>query len=316
MANCDNLFKEFNENLKITSSKRERLMTSRDNIHDKIIAKFKEDHSEYIPQFYIQGSYKMNTMIRTKDDTCDLDYGVYFESNPDDVTGTTLQNWIKDAVTGITGSTPIHKKKCITVDYAADYNIDLPVLWYDDEENEHPKLAVKDGDWQDDDPREFVDHFNSLKDDKGQLVRMVNYLKAWCDNKRNKMPSGLSMTVLAMNHFQSNDRDDLALKFLLIEIENELNREFKCAVPTTPQDDLFEEYNSTRRQNLMDNLSDFIADAKQAIDERNQLKASKLWQKHIGKAWFPDGQNEDEEEVNSALLTGVIGSAIPYYDFR
>lgn len=71
------------------------------------------------PSFYIQGSYKMGTTIRTKDDTCDLDDGVYFENNPEDVDCKTLQSWVKDAVDGITDSTATHKKNVITVDYKA-----------------------------------------------------------------------------------------------------------------------------------------------------------------------------------------------------
>ncbi len=314
MANCDNLFKEFNDNLKVPNSKMERLMKSRDNIRNRITKKFEEDHPDYKPKFYIQGSYKTNTMIRTKDDTCDLDDGVHFKSNPDNVTGTTLQGWVKEAVTGITDATPSHRKKCITVDYAADYNIDLPVLLFDKDADEHPKLAVKDGDWQEDDPKEFVEYFNDKKDDKGQLVRLVKYLKAWCDYKRDKMPSGLAMTALTMESYLPNDRDDIALKFLLIEIEKKVKSKFQCLVPTTPKDDIFESYSDTRKNNFLTHLSDFVADARKAVDEeKNQLQASKLWQKHLGKLRFPEGKDEVEKAAAAVSLAGVIGSSRPYY---
>lgn len=315
MANCNNLFIQFNENLKITSTKREKLIKSKDYLRDKIKEYFVTEHPKYSPRFFIQGSYKMNTIIRTKDDTCDLDDGVYFKTNPDNVTGTTLQKWVKDAVTGITNATPSHRKKCITVDYSSGYNIDLPVFVFDDQKDKHPILAVKDSDWQLDDPKEFFEEFNSQKDSKGQLVRLVKYLKAWCDFKRDKMPSGLAMSVLAMKHFQPNDRDDVALKFLLIEIEKSLKLEFECIVPTTPNDNLFEDYSDTREDNFLKNLSSFISDAKKAVDEeKNQLKASNLWQKHFGDTYFPDGIDEDEQTSKSTSLNETIGSARPYYE--
>ncbi len=317
MANCNTLFIEFNGNLNITKTKKDSLITSKENLRTKIKNHFAVKHSNYKPTFYTQGSYKMNTQIRTKDDTCDLDDGVYFKTNPDNVTCTTLQRWVKEAVDGTTDSTPSHRKKCVTVDYKAGYNIDLPVFLFDKKTDAHPKLAVKDGDWQQDDPKEFYDYFNQQKDSNGQLVRMVKYLKAWCDFKRQKMPSGLAMSVLAMNNFMPNDRDDVAFKFLLIEIEKILKVNFECVMPTTPKDDLFADYDQTREDNFMNNLSAFIVDAKKAVDdEKNQLKASRLWQKHFGDKYFPDGKDEDDKAPNTNSLASVIGAAKPYYGNR
>lgn len=317
MGNCDNLFREFNGNLDITKTKKDSLITSKENLRTKIKKHFDEKRPNYKPTFYIQGSYKMSTQIRTKDDTCDLDDGVYFEENPDDVTCTTLQRWVKEAVDGVTDTTPSHRKRCITVDYKAGYNIDLPVFLFDKDNDAHPKLAVKDGDWQEDDPKEFYKYFNDQKDTNGQLVRMVKYLKAWCDYKRHKMPSGLAMSVLAMNNFQSNSRDDITFKFLLIEIEKTLKANFECKMPTTPKDDLFADYDQTRKENFMNNIAAFIIDARKAVDEeKNHLKASMLWQKHFGDTYFPDGNDEDEKAINSNSLNAVIGGARPFYDNR
>lgn len=313
MANTHNLFQEFNSSLQINSSKKERLIKSRDNLRNKIRKYFLENHSKYHPKFFMQGSYKMGTMIRTKDDTCDIDDGVYFDSNPEDVTCTTLQTWVKNAVDGSTDSIS-HRKKCITVDYKTDYNIDLPVYLFKKEEN-HPLLAIKNGDWREDDPKEMVTAFNVEKDDNGQLIKIVRYLKAWSDFKRQKMPSGLAMTILAMNNIQTNDRDDIALKFTLIEIERTLKNEFKCVVPATPYDDIFDEYDNTRKNNFLSNLSDFIADAKKAVDEeKNQLKASKLWQNHLGDKHFPYGEDKDDEKVAARTIAPVVGTSKPYHD--
>lgn len=318
MANCDNLFRIFNgkDYLKVTKTKNDNIKASRKALRKKIREHFAEHHPNYEPKFNTQGSFRMGTMIRTKDDTCDLDDGVYFKNNPDKVSCRTLQQWVKDAVEGTTDATPNHKAKCITVDYKAGYNIDLPVFIFNQDVDDHPYLAIKDQDFRLDDPKEFYDEFCKEKDAEDQLTRIVRYFKAWCDNKRNKMPSGFAMTILSMNNIQTNSRDDVALKYTLIEIENELKREWKCIVPAAPNDDLFESYDATRKNNFLNNLADFIADAKKAVDEeKNQSKASKLWKKHLGER-FPDGEDNNEKEVNTKSLISIIGSAKPYFNNR
>jgi len=314
MANCDNLFKTFNSELQITKTKKDAMKTSYDSARDIIKDDFKENHSGYTPLFQKQGSSETKNRIRTKDDTCDQDVGVYFKSNPDNVTGTTLQKWVKEALDGVTDATPSHREKCITVDYKAGYNIDFPVFVFDEDTDEHPMLAVKGEDFQVDDPKEFIEEFDRIKDDEGQLIRISRYLKAWCDHKREKMPNGLTMTVLTMKYLQKNDRDDVALKYTLIEIERNLSVWFECEMPTTPKDNLLRDYDQKRKDNFMNNLAAFIADAKTAVDtEKNQLKASRLWQKHFGDTYFPDGKDEDKSASSASSLSGVIGDAKPYF---
>lgn len=311
MANLNYLFQQFNDELTVTDSKKSKMINSREHLREKIRKSFEKNHKGYAPKFYIQGSYKLKTLIRTKDDTCDLDDGVYFKNNPENITGTTLQRWVKEAVDGSTDATPTHKKKCVRVDYKAGYNIDLPVMVFDEDNDDHPLLAVKNNDFQVDDPKEFVDYFKDNKTD--QMIRVIKYLKAWCDHKREDMPSGLAMTVLSLKHFQENDRDDVALKYLLIEIEKQLKKNFRCIMPTTPKDDLFADYSEVKKNNFMDNLSAFIKDAKRAIEEPNHQKASIIWKKHLGDR-FPLGEDKDEKRSNN--FTKTIGTSKPYHNGR
>ena len=110
MANLDTQFQEFYGELQITVTKKQALITSHNNLRTKIQKYFAKNHPEYVPSFYIQGSYKMGTTIRTRDDECDLDDGCYFIPKPE-VKGITLQNWVMDAVNGTVGATPVHKNK-------------------------------------------------------------------------------------------------------------------------------------------------------------------------------------------------------------
>jgi hypothetical protein len=311
MANCHHLFGEFNTEISLTSNKKTKMTTSKDGLRERIRKHFKEHHPEYVPKFYIQGSYKMKTGIRTKDDICDLDDGVYFFRTPD-VTATTLQNWIWDAVNGYTSTSPEHRKKCIRNIFSGDYEIDIPVYYKID--GQEYQLAVKNNGWEDSDPKALIDWFNNNKDANGKMIKVIKELKAWCDYKRNKMPSGLAMTILAMNakaKIVLNDRDDILITDVLREIKKTLAQKFECIVPVTPKDDLFADYDSTRKNNFLTNLDTFLADAEVALKETNQLKASRLWQKHLGTR-FPDGEDKNEQSNSSAATTSRAALSRPW----
>ncbi|TCI84387.1 CBASS cGAMP synthase [Tenacibaculum sp. M341] len=302
MSNCHNLFQIFNSNLNISNSKKKKLMTSRDNLRDLIRNYFKDNHSEYTPYFAGQGSYSLGTMILTKDNTCDLDNGVYFFPKPTE-TGTTLQKWVKEAVKDATSTTPEHRKRCVRVNYAAEYHIDLPVYYKASRDNdvEHPHLAVKNEEWSESDPREFNRWFKNIKDDKGQLIRIVRYLKAWGDTRSFKMPSGITMTVLATNNISSNDRDDISLKETLENIQTSLKANWTCVMPTTPGDDLLTNFKGDKDK-FLDALEKIIDDATKAIDESNQLQASKKWITHLG-SYFPEGEDKDIDKLMNQLFS-------------
>ncbi|GAK74467.1 hypothetical protein JCM19296_45 [Nonlabens ulvanivorans] len=125
------------------------------------------------------------------------------------------------------------------------------------------------------------------------------------------MPSGLAMTILGANHQVKDDRDDKALQKTLEAIKKELDSNFKCKVPGTPHDDLFEDYSDARKTNFLDNLDLFVEDAKEAVEvEKNQLKASRLWQKHLGDK-FPDGEDVDmdkKEKELKALKASILSN--------
>jgi hypothetical protein len=304
MANCNKLFLDFNKNLNLTKTKKDNLKTSRENIRAAIEDYFKENHPDYTPYFYIQGSYKMRTVIRYKDDTCDMDDGVYFFKEPD-VSGKTLQTWVLNAVEDLTNTPSQHRSRCIRVIYKGDYHIDLPVYYKldKDDNSEHPKLAVKGEEFDPSDPKKFIEWFDDQRDDEDQLVRIVQYLKAWGDKIQNKMPSGLALTLLACECIQYDDRDDEALRKTLKEIKNRLNRSWHLTMPACCPDDsnIFGGYDQDKKDYIIEKLEGFIEDANEAIDEEsNQLKASQLWQSHLGPH-FPEGEDKDTDKKESAL---------------
>jgi len=277
MANTHNLFLEFESKLKIEEQKEQRMMVSRDALQIQISAYFKKHHPAYAPVYFIQGSYKMRNTIQTKDDLCDMDLGVHFERIPD-VSGTTLQLWVLEAVNGVTERQE-HRKKCIRVSYKADYNIDLPV--YAEDSSGLPILAVKDSSFENSDPRGFTDWYRDRKTD--QSHRKSKYQKAWGDNVRNDMLSGLAMTLLSI---RENDevaiRDDISLLNTLIRIKNSLSSRWEILMPVRPYDNVVAKHGDDFRRKFFNALDAFIQDAKEAVNTSSVAEASKLWRRHLG----------------------------------
>lgn len=307
MADCHSLFLDYQEEIGIGKAKKDRMIFSKEALRKRIRKWFKDNHPDYEPKFFIQGSHKMKTGIRTKEDICDLDDGIYFFREPD-VTATTMQGWIWDAVYGYTATTPEHRKKCIRSIFAGDYEIDHPV-YYKINGQEY-RIAIKNTGFEDSDPKAVVEWFRGKKDKAGKVLRHVMYLKGWCDDCSHKMPSGLAITILACNAKEKivlNDRDDITLRDLLKEIKKALDLEFKCVVPSVPNDDLFEHYDENKKNNFLNALDRFIEDADKALKEENQLSASKLWRKHLGNR-FPEGKDE-KQETNNRLASAVAAGA-------
>ncbi|MBK8877304.1 MAG: hypothetical protein IPN74_01760 [Haliscomenobacter sp.] len=305
MADCQSLFSKYNDDLNITATKRDRLKKAKEALRERIKDYFKEHHPEYVPQFFIQGSYKMKTMIRTKDNECDLDDGVYFLRKPG-VTATVLQKWVYEAVEGHTTGGQQHRKKCIRVIYSGDYHIDIPVYYMFSEDGDHPFLAVKNEGWQESDPKEFLEWFRDVK--TSQMVRISRYLKGWCDHKRNNMPSGLAIAVLTQKNLIENERDDIALRETLKAIKNSLKVSWMCVMPTTPKDDLFGKYDDTFKNNFFTALDDFIADADAAMDEGCQESQQKMAEAFGDR--FPLGEKCESEEARAIGEAEKVGSLV------
>lgn len=296
MANCNNLFQDYNTDLSIGSKKNDRMKDSKEGLRKRIRKWFKDNHPEYVPYFFIQGSYKMKNGIRTAEDICDLDDGIYFFRAPD-VTASTLKSWVTQAVEGYTSASPENRKKCVRSIFANDYEIDHPV--YCKEEGKEYQIAVKGVGFEDSDPKAVVNWFASKKDKDGRLLRNIKYLKGWADNQTFKMPSGLALTILATNAKQLivlNERDDITMRDILKEIQKELKRDFKCIVPAVPNDDLLENY--PNKDKFLDALDKFITDAESAIRNINQREASKFWRKNFGSR-FPLGEDKNETNTNN-----------------
>lgn len=316
----------FDKEIKLNSSRKESLTTSRKDIKKKIRKWFKDNRPDEIqPKFHGQGSYEMNTTINPiviydEDGNpirkYDLDYGVYFiEKDGEDKKQAiqTWHNWVYDSVEDHTDQKPIKKTTCIRVVFSDGRHIDLPIYYKKDGVIE---LAHKSKDWIESDPKEFYEWFNNKKQQKYRLEAIVRCLKAWKNfreenNSSLKLPSGFELTILATENYYDADNLDEAFRETVRKIYNTLSEEggFKCIRPTTPKgEDVFESYSETRKSNFLTTLKSLLDDCDKAKEESNFKTASEILRKNQFGTRFPLGEDK-EEEAKSKSLAGSLSSA-------
>ena len=302
MANCNQLFRDFNTVIALDSTRKEQLRISRNAVRERIRRYFWEKQNGLVPKFHGQGSFMMNTIICPIDGEFDVDDGIYFKVKVEPLQSiNTFHDWICEAIDEHTKQEPIDKQTCVRLVYARQYHLDLPIYYII--EGQTPYLAHKGKGWIKSDPREFIKWFNSKADEEGQLKRIVRYLKAWSDYKKGDLPSGLIFSILAANNIVFDERDDLAFYKTLVAIKNQLELSFTCYRPTIPAyENLLEGYSKTKKDYFLGQLGSFIKSAEKALsDELSKQDACKAWQSHFGKDRFPfDSEEfiEDYHQVN------------------
>jgi hypothetical protein len=306
MADCNGLFLDYNKFITPTSVQRQKMKTSRQALEPKISDKL-SDKLGMRPSFYTQGSDapSMKTNIIKEDGTFDSDRGVYLPRKPD-VSGETVQGYIYDAIKDHTKDGAQHRKKCVRSLYQCEYNIDFPA-YYEVKGEDYAYMAVKGLEWIKDDPWHMIAWLKKYRDETGQFIRMIKYLKGWASKRKSngKMPSGIAFAVWAARNFRiETGRDDQCLLNLLKAIKGSITFSVTCYAPVEPFDDLTAKLTQAQKDNFREELRLFCEDAQKAIDEKDQLKASKLWRKYLGER-FPEGVSEEDEKRANALLASA-----------
>ena len=281
MANLHEYFLHFDNRLNLTPTKLKKLKISESNIKRNI-----KKHFTKYPNLKFtmvrQGSYALGTMIRTKDDYCDIDFGLRFFPFPA-LQPMTLQRYVKDGLATVKNTTlPVCKKKCVRLEYKGDYHLDITVYGLEGFSTS-PLLATKDG-WEESDPSKFKKWF----EEKGgknlpQLRRIVKYTKAWGDFKGNGFLKGIAITILVADNFVPKNRDEISLRETITKIAKNLEEEWVCIKPVSPYEDLFEGLTENHEEFLLRKLNYFVRDADIATAKNmDSRQAWVLWKRHLG----------------------------------
>ncbi len=347
MANSHSLFQIYNSAIKLPESDREKLKQARNSLRDRmkrayinLPAEAKKTHSI---EFQSQGSFVMDTIIRPHETDFDLDDGVYFQGSLTEEQRSNTQIFHDLIIRAIDKNNGIEeiidKPTCVRVKYDSKYenrnlgfHIDLPIYYA--ENYETPELAHTEEGWVESSPVEFIAWFegktksgfqkaylyeslkyaepyerwlSDIRKKDCQLRRIVRYLKSWADLKRQEMPCGIIMSILAANNYIENERDDIALRDTLVSINNDLEaNDFTCYRPTPKKgEDLFAKTPKTEKEYFKKALESFIVSANQALSNLNSKESCLKWQKHLGNR-FPCHLAKDEIEGAKTYVAAPI----------
>lgn len=289
MSNCHKQFMGYNNSLDIPRTTFDRLKVAKTGVEKQLRKYFSKIEGYNIKCFKVQGSKSINTMIRKRNDTVDIDFGVYFQPKPVHSPATVIKK-VYDALYELrTKYAPIRKRKCVRVEYRAEskIHIDVPIFYLERLSGErNPHIATPTG-WIPSDTTEFERWYKEKRKRNAQLTRLIRYLKGWASHQKCDMPKGVAITVLAATYQEKNIRDDVAFLETLKNIRAALKKEYVCIMPAKPGDDLLRKVNSISKQkDFFECIDAIIKDGEAAIKTPKKLNALKLWRKHLG-IFFP-----------------------------
>ncbi|MCB0497229.1 MAG: hypothetical protein KDC79_13905 [Cyclobacteriaceae bacterium] len=286
-SNSDELLKRFNKLIDIHPDKIASLKKAHETIRSKLKNYFYQNTTLPIPDFYIQGSYKMKTVVENRNIKSDVDLAVIFSEYPG-VKLETLQNHIKSALWNHTTQGVIIKNPCVRLTYVRDFHIDLPI--YFKGKNGKLYFGSRGNDWQPSDPKAFVEWFQKNTAGKPQIVRIIRYLKAWADHTKTKrgikFPSGLALSLWAIKYYQSSTRDDVALfntcSGILYYLDKNFKYQWQAKMPVAPLDNVLSKLSDSQKSAFYEELKEMVSLMTEAVSAKSLSKARPKWNRIFG----------------------------------
>ncbi len=311
MADCNDLFQKFLSEINIKPDCSKNLQRGREAIKREIENYFSNKLKVGKPDFYLQGSYSLKTMIEPLNpkDEYDLDDGIYLKHTDDDISKPTTEevsNWIFKAVEGHTKKNPENKKNCVRVIYTEGYHIDLAI--YRKIKGKYYLARLGKDQWVPSDARAFNNWFYERLERNEQMRSCIKYLKAWkdfnsCDIK------GIHLTVLVgLNYVSVTDRDDKSLVETVGKIINYLEQKKAILNPVDQNENMIANWSEEKIRRIISAFKEFSSEAGEALDEQDKDKASKIWRALFGDRFPLEDSNNRGKVVNGPKHREIIGT--------
>lgn len=301
MANCNDLFQDFLDEIQIIKTVRDNLRRSRDGIRTTLENHFAKELQIAKPEFYQQGSFALKTMVKVLNpmDEYDVDDGVYLQEVSEDEIknpqkASTFRTTVLDAVRKQTKRPPQRLHSCIRMQYAEKdyrYHIDLPVY----AEVRGKLYLARDDGWVLSDAKAFNKWFRDRLEKTGQMRSCIKYLKAWKDYEGCDL-KGIHITVLVgLNHIAVKDRDDDSLTQTIQNIIAYMKTNRSICNPIESTENLISDWSDSKINKVIESLEKLHAKALGAIETDNKEKAANLWRIMFGDR-FPGFQSDEKDE--------------------
>ncbi|HJF75004.1 nucleotidyltransferase [Gallibacterium anatis] len=313
MANIQQYFEKFNETIRTGYKYNEELKEKRNKLLDNL-----KNNLDLTFSHFNQGSYGMGTGVKPIDGDFDIDVGLVFRENSNEILDCPFQlkSKVGQALKHVRRTVKI-KRPCVTVQYVEDgedkYHVDFAIY----KENQFGELFFARGkslddeelNWESVDPKELVSLIKEKYPEgqkRKQYKRCIRALKRWKSYKLNhkNLPS-IAITVAAYQYFEPkfyDDNEDLPndVEALITFLDNLA----ACLIdkylllPTKPNSNLLENLTDKQSQELIAKLRKLKDDLESSQDESSSPKdACKKMKKHFGQDFpLPEGTNLSTEE--------------------
>jgi hypothetical protein len=301
MANLNETFLNFCDKIRLSKSKKENLITSRDTNRDRIKKHFREELKKPQPEFFQQGSFSFKTTINPIAREYDVDDGIYLkgleENFIDTLAPKTVHEWVAEAVKDTTKNDVIDKPSCVRLVYANDYHIDFPI--YGIKNDKYYLAHTKSKSWIENDLKGFNEWFyERLSSTSEQMRRNIIYLKGWADFNGFTNITGILITVLVcQNQISKTDRDDESLNGTVKLILDILKINRSVIMPVVPYDNLLIKYDDKTIDDIISSFEELKEIAQKAITETDFEKAADLWITIFGDRFVLIDKDKNESKA-------------------
>ena len=237
-----------------------------------------------------QGSYALGTLIKPVDDNDEYDADIQIVMSPN-------PRWeAKDYVLAVNRSLAGNKTyadklrlktRCVTVDYAGDFHLDVvPRVTID---GKHYVCNWVDNKFEETDGNGYRDWFNEKnRITGGNLKRVVRLLKHLRDHKNSFTTKSILLTTLAGNTIRPDDEGTSAVSTVANTLETVLTRMDsylqqhpdmpEIRNPALPTENFNRHWDQRRYANFRKSMQAYARTGRQAKDEPSVEKAIELWQ--------------------------------------
>ena len=267
-----------------------------------------------------QGSYQQGTIIKPVSDKKEFDVDILFEMQE-------VPEWDpKDYLNKLHGefkNTDRYKdivdrrgkNRCVTLDYANDFHIDIvPCIQKD---GEHKIMNKNLNEFEDTDGDGYALWFNSRNAITGSkhLVKVVRLIKYLRDSKQTFSAKSILLTTLLGNHVYDTDGQGnypdvpTALKTLLGRLDDYLQANSSMPTitnPTLSTEDFNRHWDQEKYTNFRDRIHDYRVKVDEAYDSDDEEESLEKWTEVFGDDFPTATSTGSDESQNTPVAAPVI----------